>query len=82
MNRSLEFDNIAVFGLGYVGMTASICLAEVGFCVWGIDPDAHKVQSLLSGSIPLHEPNLQDLLEKNYSRLNFSTTPEQAIREL
>lgn len=53
---------IAVFGLGYVGMTAAACLASRGHEVIGIDPSDSKVGAVMSGRSPITEPGLDDMV--------------------
>ena len=53
---------IAVFGLGYVGLTAAVCLARDGHEVLGIDVSADKVRRIEAGETPIKEPGVEDLL--------------------
>ena len=53
---------IAIFGLGYVGLTAAGCLTSQGHHVLGIDVDARKIADLRAGRSPIAEPGLDDLL--------------------
>jgi len=66
---------LCVVGSGYVGLVTAACMAEVGHHVTGIDIDAEKVALLQSGSIPIYEPGLATLVQKNQAqgRLNFTT---------
>jgi UDPglucose 6-dehydrogenase len=66
---------IAVIGSGYVGLVSGACLSEFGHQVVCIDMDAGKIQRLKSGEIPIYEPGLEDLVERNAAakRLSFST---------
>jgi UDPglucose 6-dehydrogenase len=72
---------IAVLGTGYVGLVQSVCLAELGNNVTGIDIDAEKVALLLSGKSPIFEPELEELLIRNLDegRLNFTTDTDLGI---
>ncbi len=54
--------NIAIFGLGYVGLTAAGCLTHQGHFVLGVDVSAEKVEQLKAGVSPISEPGLGDLL--------------------
>ena len=56
--------DISVFGLGYVGSVCSVCLAEQGHQVVGVDIDSHKLSLLNSGKAPVFEPGLDELLGK------------------
>jgi UDPglucose 6-dehydrogenase len=66
---------IAVIGTGYVGLVTATCLAESGNDVVGIDKDARKVETLTSGRLPIYEPGLLELVERNRreERLRFTT---------
>ena len=67
--------NISVVGTGYVGLVAGACLAEAGNDVVCADIDAHKVARLNAGEIPIYEPGLEPLVERNLreGRLSFTT---------
>jgi UDPglucose 6-dehydrogenase len=73
--------NISIFGSGYVGLVTGICLAEMGNDVLCIDVDQAKVQSLQSGRIPIYEPGLQTMLDRNMEdgRLRFSDDLQSAV---
>jgi len=66
---------IAVIGTGYVGLVTSTCLAESGNDVIGIDKDASKIAVLDSGRLPIYEPGLLELVQRNRreGRLTFTT---------
>jgi UDPglucose 6-dehydrogenase len=72
---------ITVIGTGYGGLVTGTCLAEVGNDVLCLDLDAAKIETLKAGSIPIHEPGLQDLVRSNAAagRLRFSTDVEEAV---
>lgn len=73
--------NIAVIGLGYVGLVTAACLAELGHEVLGIDIDLNKVKMLKEGEMPIYEPGLRELVSKNSmeGRLAFTNTFRQEI---
>src|SRR5436309_2470690 len=73
--RGSPFLKIAVIGTGYVGLVTSTCLAESGNEVVGIDKDARKIQTLEAGRLPIYEPGLLELVQRNRreERLRFST---------
>ena len=72
---------ITVIGTGYGGLVTGTCLAEVGNDVLCLDLDAAKIETLKAGTIPIHEPGLQDLVRSNAAagRLRFSTNVEEAV---
>ncbi|MDD3237812.1 MAG: UDP-glucose/GDP-mannose dehydrogenase family protein [Candidatus Gastranaerophilales bacterium] len=61
---------IAVFGLGFVGLTTALGFSEKGFQVYGYDIDKNKVNSLSSHKIPFYEQQMQEILDKNLNK-NF-----------
>ncbi|HEY1675594.1 MAG TPA: UDP-glucose/GDP-mannose dehydrogenase family protein [Streptosporangiaceae bacterium] len=67
---------ITVLGTGYLGTTHAACLAELGFEVLGLDTDDTQVKALAGGSLPFHEPGLEELLRKGLDsgRLRFTTS--------
>jgi UDPglucose 6-dehydrogenase len=72
---------ITIFGTGYVGLVTGACLAEVGNDVLCMDVDEGKISRLLNGEIPIYEPDLDRLVERNQSagRLKFTSDPQQAV---
>jgi UDPglucose 6-dehydrogenase len=72
---------IAVVGTGYVGLVAGTCFAESGNSVVCIDIDREKIQKLRQGIIPIYEPGLKELLERNVhdGRLKFTTDYAEGI---
>jgi UDPglucose 6-dehydrogenase len=73
---------IAVVGTGYVGLVTSTCLAESGNDVVGIDKDASKIARLEDGKLPIYEPGLLELVQRNRreERLQFTTDFAKGIR--
>ena len=67
--------NLTIYGSGYVGLVTGACMAEAGNHVLCVDIDAQKIQSLIDGQIPIHEPGLDDLVRRNSAagRLRFTT---------
>ena len=74
---------IAVVGTGYVGLVTGTCFAETGNHVVCIDIDKNKVDKMLNGEIPIYEPNLSVLFERNIkaNRLNFTTDLVEGIKD-
>ncbi len=73
--------NIAVVGTGYVGLVTGTCFAETGNHVVCVDIDKEKVQKLKDGKVPIYEPHLDVLFERNIrqGRLVFTTDLKEAI---
>ena len=73
--------NIAVVGTGYVGLVTGTCLAETGNKVICVDIDENKVNQLKNGKIPIYEPHLDVLFERNIkqNRLTFTTDLKEAV---
>jgi len=74
--------NIAVVGTGYVGLVTGTCFAEMGNHVICVDIDSKKVERMKNGEIPIYEPHLDVLFERNIrqGRLEFTTQLEDAIK--
>ena len=74
---------IAIIGTGYVGLVTGTCLSDFGLDVICVDKDNKKIECLNSGKVPIYEPNLEDLIQKNVSagRLTFTTDLERAVKE-
>ncbi|WP_370214847.1 UDP-glucose dehydrogenase family protein [Mesoflavibacter profundi] len=72
---------IAVIGTGYVGLVTGTCLAETGNEVLCIDIDQEKVNKMQKGEVPIYEPHLDVLFERNIkaNRLKFSTKLEEGL---
>lgn len=73
--------NIAVVGTGYVGLVTGTCLAETGNHVVCVDIDEAKVNKMKNGEVPIYEPHLDVLFERNIKqgRLSFTTDLEEAV---
>ncbi len=73
--------HICVVGTGYVGLVTGACLADFGNNVTCVDKDENKISMLLDGQIPIYEPGLDTLVEKNAraGRLQFSTDLTPAV---
>lgn len=72
---------ISVIGTGYVGLVSGTCFAETGNEVICVDNNADKVEKLKNGEVPIYEPQLDVLFERNVrqGRLSFTTSLEDAV---
>ena len=72
---------IAMIGSGYVGLVSGACLADFGHNVICVDKDAHRIDMLERGEIPIFEPGLEDLVATNVKqkRLSFTMNLAQAV---
>ncbi|KVW36002.1 UDP-glucose 6-dehydrogenase [Burkholderia ubonensis] len=73
--------NLTIIGSGYVGLVTGACLADIGHDVFCLDVDQRKIDILNDGGVPIHEPGLKEIIERNRSagRLRFSTDVEAAV---
>ena len=72
---------ISVIGTGYVGLVTGTCLAETGNDVLCVDIDESKVKKMKEGEVPIYEPHLDVLFERNIKagRLQFSTSLKEGL---
>lgn len=75
--------NIAVIGTGYVGLVTGTCFAETGNNVVCVDIDNEKVERMRNGEVPIYEPHLDILFERNVKagRLTFTTNIEEVVED-
>lgn len=75
---------IAIVGTGYVGLVTGTCFAEMGTEVFCIDIDHNKIDKLKNGIIPIFEPGLDEMVERNHKagRLNFTTDLSSILNEV
>jgi UDPglucose 6-dehydrogenase len=74
---------IAVVGTGYVGLVSGTCFAESGNSVTCVDIDAAKVEKMKNGYVPIYEPGLEILFERNtkQGRLTFTTSLAEGVKD-
>ena len=71
----MEYD-VAFIGLGYVGLSSAVCFADRGINVLGIDIDAKKLGMIKNSNSPIHEKNINELLEKSIKKKKLSLSKE------
>jgi len=73
---------VSIVGTGYVGLVTGACLADAGNHVLCLDVDARKIERLVRGEIPIHEPGLEEIVKANFSagRLRFTTEARESAR--
>ncbi|MEU3220890.1 UDP-glucose/GDP-mannose dehydrogenase family protein [Streptomyces sp. NPDC006971] len=73
--------NVAVFGAGYIGLVTSACFAEMGHTVTVRDIQPERIRILRAGDIPIFEPGLGDMINRNKERLSFTLDADEAVRD-
>lgn len=76
--------NIAIVGTGYVGLVSGACFAEMGVNVTCVDIDTAKIEALRRGEIPIYEPSLSQIVQRNVAsgRLHFTTSLAECIDQV
>ena len=70
---------IGIFGAGWVGLVTGACFADLGHEVVVRDVVPERIEALQAGRVPLHEPGLEELLERNRERLSFTLDVEDVV---
>ncbi len=75
--------NLTVVGTGYVGLVSGTCFADVGHDVICVDIDQEKIEGLKQGIMPIYEPDLEEVVKKNYKNgnLEFTTSLAKGVKE-
>ena len=73
---------ICTIGTGYVGLVSGACFADLGNTVWCVDKDKKKIEMLNNNEVPIFEPGLKELVQKNYhsGRIKFTTNLKLAVQ--
>lgn len=71
--------SIGIFGAGYVGLVTGACFAELGHEVVVRDVVPERIEALRRGEVPIYEPGLEELLERNAERLDFTLDVGEAV---
>src|SRR5258705_5627748 len=75
--------NIAVIGVGYVGLVTGTCFSDLGNRVVALDIQESRIENLKKGILPIYEPGLKEIVERNIKskRLTFTTKYEEALKD-
>ncbi|MFW6264935.1 MAG: UDP-glucose dehydrogenase family protein [Bacillota bacterium] len=76
-------NKISVIGTGYVGLVGGVCMADFGNTVINVDIDKEKINKLKAGEIPIYEPGLQEIMDRNIEagRISFTTNVGKAVKD-
>src|SRR6185436_7328381 len=74
---------LTIIGTGYVGLVTGACFAEVGHHVVCVDNDPAKIKILQDGGIPIYEPGLNDIVQRNVEagRLSFTGSTAEGVEK-
>ena len=74
---------ISIIGTGYVGLVTGVCLADFGNDIICVDNDKEKIDILNRGQLPIYEPGLKEIIERNrnYKRIEFTTDIKYAVSQ-
>ncbi len=74
---------ISVIGVGYVGLVTAACFSDLGNTVTALDVDEKRIAGLKRGEMPIYEPGLEELVQRNTEagRLSFTTSYKEALKD-
>ena len=74
---------LCMIGTGYVGLVSGVCFSDLGNTVYCVDKDEKKIQSLNNGVVPIYEPGLEEILNRNFKekRLIFTNNLKKAVED-
>src|SRR5919201_6443102 len=72
---------IGIFGAGYVGLVTGACFADLGHEVVIRDILPERIERLLAGELPIYEPGLDEVIERNRERLRFTLDVHEAVAD-
>src|SRR3954468_5033582 len=78
---SEQLQPVGVIGVGWVGLVTAACFAELGHRVVARDILPEKVEALSRGEVAIHEPGLEDLLQRNVERITFTTEMNELLEQ-
>src|SRR4051794_9456641 len=76
-----QLQPVGVIGVGWVGLVTAACFAELGHRVVARDILPEKVEALSRGEVAIHEPGLEDLLQRNVERITFTTEMNELLEQ-
>ncbi len=80
MSRSANTQPVGVIGVGYVGLVTAACFADLGHDVVCLDVKPERIEALRAGTVPIYEPGVDRLLERNRSRLRFTLDLDDLVK--
>src|SRR4249920_1685804 len=79
MSQTGDTQPVGVIGVGYVGLVTAACFADLGHEVVCLDVNEERIESLRAGGVPIYEPGVDRLLQRNRSRLRFTLDLDEVL---